>query len=325
MVALFTRSRIALAGTLAALAASFLPSVPAAHAVIVSGANGTGTANTQPPFPVSGLNNVGTVNFSPPSTGVYLGNGWAISAFHAGFFPPPSFTIPSGPGAGTYASDQAMQIMNADNSGADLEVFHLTTRPNLPSLTLSTASPTVGTHIYSMGDGLTRSANVQFYSVTGTGAATVWTPLPNSTGANASGYTESAPNVLRWGDNLTTVVPGTSSATTVVNAGFGNTTIFASTFDSAGTTNESQLSTGDSGGAVFSDGNVLLGVNDLQFGFQNQPTDTAIFGDASGYVDIATYRNQIQSITGVPEPTAAGLLLLASPLLLRRRRGPSRR
>src|SRR5438270_168665 len=122
MVTLFTRSRTALAGTLGALAAALLPSVPAAHAVIVSGANGTGT-----------------------------------------------------------------------------------------------------------------------------GAATVFTPLPGPTGANASGYTESAPNVLRWGDNLTTVVRGTSSATSVVNAGFGNTTLFASTFDQAGTTNESQLSTGDSG------------------------------------------------------------------------------
>lgn len=317
MSAMSIRHRFVLACTLAAAA---LAAAPEARAVIVDGPNGTGVANTQPPFPVAGLNNVGTVNFNPQSSGVYLGNGWALTASHVGSLPPPSFTIPSGPGAGTYFSDQAVPILNSDNSPADLAVFHLTTTPNLPALNLSIASPAVGTLLYAMGNGQTRSANLQYYSVTGTGSATVWTPLPGPTGANASGYTESGPNVVRWGDNLTTAPPGSSTPTTVINAGFGNTTVFASMFDQAGTPNELQLSAGDSGGGAFSSGNVLLGINDTEFTFENQPDNTAIFGTSSGYVDIATYRSQIASVTGVPEPASAALVLLAAPLLLRRRR-----
>jgi hypothetical protein len=292
-----------------------------AAAAIVDGSNGTGTANTTPPYPVAGLNNVGKLIFGPPGSGIYLGNQWVLTATHIG-------TVSAGTefdvnGAAFFSDGNVVRLNNpSDNSPTDLEVFHLTADPGLPRLTLSGSTPAVGTSIFVTGFGLTRSANVQYYSVTGTGDATVWTPLPGPTGSNASGYTESTPNVMRWGTNLTNTPPGATggAATEVINAGFGNVTVFASTFDTAGTSSEAQVSRGDSGGGVFDAGNVLVGMNDVAFTFQNQPADTAIFGDQSGFADIATYRSQIENITGVPEPSTVGWVLVGTVSVMARHR-----
>lgn len=290
-----------------------------ARAVIVEGTNGTGTANTQPPFPVAGLNNVGVLGFSTPASGVYIGNGWGLTAAHVsavGSFPGAMFTV----AGSNYTIDATHTFTNADNSTPDLIAFHLTSNPPLAALALASVSPTLGMTIDSMGDGLTRSANTQFYSVTGSGNATVWTPLPGPAGANASGYTESTPNVLRWGNNKTTTPIGGApgSATTVINTGSGNTSVFASTFDTGVLDSEMQLSSGDSGGGVFDASNVLLGINDVPIPFQNQPADTAIFGDQSVYVDVATYHDQITAL--LPEPSAVCVLALGAAAGLLRRR-----
>jgi hypothetical protein len=298
-----------------------LSAVPA-QGVIVDGANGTGAANVLPgsPPPLNDWDNAGSIL---GASGVYLGNQWGLTAAHIaanGIINPGTvFTLTDGR---SFTVDQvSTRVLNGDSSPADLILFHLATNPGLPSVTLASSSPALGTQIFSMGNGLTRSSNVQFYNRTGTGPF-VWTPLPNSTGANASGYTESSPNVYRWGTNVTTGPFGGGTPTTVVNAGSGNTTIFASTFDQGGTSSESQVSAGDSGGPVFSSGNVLIGINNYAIPLDNdQPANTAIFGNQSGYANIATYRSQIVSVTGVPEPASLGVMgIVMSGLLLRRAR-----
>jgi hypothetical protein len=278
----------------------------------VDGVNGTGSANTTAPFPVSGLNNVGIVNFNPASTAVYIGNRWALTAAHIGpaqNFPGATFTV----GGNTFSIDTIHQFTNSDASSADLLAFHLTSTPNLSTLLLSTASPSVGTNIYTMGYGLTRSATM-----------TVGTD-------GFLEYTESTPNVLRFGTSITSAPPtitgstvSNNGTTEVINVGSGNTTIFSSTFTASTATgfntSSSLLSSGDSGGAVFGTNNTLLGINDLLFGPGNQNANTAAYGDQSGFADIATYQGQIASVTGVPEPGTLTFLVGLAPLLMRRRK-----
>jgi len=303
----------------AALAAAWFWVSPIARAVIVDGANGTGSANTTGPYPVAGLSNVGIIgSFNPPSTAVYIGNDWALTASHVG--PLVNFTNGDATftvNGNTYGVDRAYQFTSGSGA-ADLLAFHLTGNPGLPMLNLSTASPALGTQIYSTGYGQTRSATM-------------------TTGSDGySEYTESGPNVLRYGTAITAAPPTvTGSSYTVSNNGTTevfyfndvNTTtnIFSSTFTQSTATgfntSSSFLSSGDSGGGVFGANNVLLGINDLQFPYSDQNGSTATYGDDSGYVDIATYESQIQGLTGVPEPGSLSLLALgAVPLVMRRRR-----
>src|SRR5205823_6655885 len=94
---------------------------------------------------------------------------------------------------------------------------------------------------------------------------------------------------------------------------------------SSATADEAQVADGDSGGAVFykdpTSGWELAGIVNAKGAFTNQPSDTAIYGNASYLADIATYRDQIIAV--VPEPGACWLLAIAGGLfslpLLRRR------
>ncbi|HEX8911650.1 MAG TPA: trypsin-like serine protease [Humisphaera sp.] len=303
-------------GCLAAAAATSA-SQPAG-AVIVSGSNGTGTANVLPNStpPVAGWANAGTIL---SGSGVYLGNQWVLTVSHIA----PNATIGSGTpftltsGAVLTTDQTSVRLVNpSDNSPTDLLLLHVSTDPALQRVNLSSATPTLGTTIYSMGNGLTRSSSLQYFNT----STNPWTVVAGPTAT--SGYTESSPRVYRWGSNVTAAFPGTAAATGQTSVGSGTVTAFASDFDSNGTTSEMQVSTGDSGGPVFNAANVLVGLNVTAYNFNGQPTDTAVFGDASAYVDLSVYRNQIVSVTGVPEPSTlvAGAAAAAGLLLRRRRR-----
>ena len=82
---------------------------------------------------VTGWNYVGQVN---GASGVYLGNGWAITAGHVGAG---DLTL-----NGTdypVVSGSARGVTNSSGT-ADLTLFKLTLSPNLPALTIATSAPT---------------------------------------------------------------------------------------------------------------------------------------------------------------------------------------
>jgi len=271
-----------------------------ARAVIVDGANGTGTANVLPASapPVAGSANAGTIG---GASGVYLGNRWAMTVAHtiAGgvINPGSSFVLADGR---SFTVDQtSTRLVNpADGQPTDILLIHLATDPVLPTLSVGSSTPNLNTLIYTMGNGLTRS-----------------TAVPGT------GYSQTTPPVYRWGTNRTSAAPNVSTATTTFDRGAGTVTIFASTFDSGlPTASESQVSTGDSGGPVFTADNVLVGLNEAAFSSTGQPANTAYYGNLSGYIDLSVYRSQIVGTTGIPEPATVGLLGAAAVGLLARRR-----
>jgi hypothetical protein len=60
----------------------------------------------------------------------------------------------------------------------------------------------------------------------------------------------------------------------------------------------------------------LAGIMDLVGTFSGQPANTAVFGNVTYSIDIATYREQIIAVTGVPEPSVWMLSLTGLGVLI---------
>lgn len=305
-----------LSRVLTALSALLFATVPAS-AVIVAG--GDGTQNITAPADDFGWSNVVLVQDVTDGinvSGVYLGDGWVISAYHGvrdatlnGFQFGAVFAAGS-----TYFVDpfSATRLHNPNSTVADLALFRLTSEPPLPALTIAAAAPTHHLAVSMMGNTYGREASLTEWVV----ASNSWTEVP--AGGNAMGYEWSGGPVLRWGtNNVTQFSPGI----TTLNAddGFGITTVFRTTFNN--NPNEAQAAPGDSGGGVFWKvggewqlGGIILFTTDAD----GQPANTSVFGNETYAANLASYRAEIASI--VPEPSSFILTVLAGVTLLLRRR-----
>ncbi len=309
-------------------AAVFLGSMIVAAPVSAVIVDGTGNfdAGFSPP---AGLSNVGSIpaiyQVVPAASGVYLGNGWVITAEHIGAIGSGVNFVLNG---NTFTSDGLDDRIGT----TDLQMFHLqNTNPTvagelnaIPSLNIGSTSPVITDTFYTKGYGMTRSSFV-YYNVTsqttvGPPPVTTytWNPSDAMHTYNATGYSEILPRTLNSGSNAVIDSDASNPGLVAYNDGTGKTNIFTSEFLQNG---GAQLSSGDSGGGVFDSNNNLIGINLLDFVHDaNQPASTAIYGNESGYADLSSYRTQIEAILVTPEPGTIGLLLSAAPLLLHRRR-----
>ena len=256
--------------------------------------------------------------------GVYLGNRWVLTVSHVGagatFFP--------GVGSFAYETGTSVRLANPTGLGlttlTDLVLYRLTTAPNLPSLTISTGTPAVNAQVTLIGDGraVAPTATETEWFVTGSGTNYTWTEVAPGNG-NALGYKSTA-SVKLWGTNLVEDdVPFFSQVdpdhNVNVNSGSGDVISFFTEFDKTGitggltTNSESQALGGDSGSGVFAKNGAnwelagithAIGVFEDQPGFQT-PTpsgpQTAVYGDLTYIADLFAYRDQILTITAVPE------------------------
>jgi S1-C subfamily serine protease len=297
---------------------------------VVTGANPStvGYSNTTDQ-PVSGLNNVGVVFVANPggqgvASGVYLGNGWVLTAYHVvdymsgEWYPTLQFNTPTASYNANPNEEFRLNNPAPDGTPTDLALFQIEpvdgSLPDLPTLTIAgpNYSPVIGDTIYNAGGGMTRNTALQEYNASFQ-VINSGTPAYEGYGVNTGVYT------LTWGQNAVYNV-GTDedpASTETQNIGFGNVTLFGSAFINS--PDSDQLLPGDSGGGVFNTNNVLIGINDADGTYNDQPY-SALFGDSSYYVNLATYSSEIESYV-VPEPTSA-ILLAATvlPVLLRRRR-----
>lgn len=257
----------------AALAAASHFLLPGAHALILGGAVASQEAA---PADDPGWANVVTVN---SSSGVYLGNGWMLTAAHVGSG---SVTV----GATTYnvQPGSTVRLKRPDASGpTDLVMFRLAGDPGLPALTLIGGTLPDATQVTMVGCGRRRGAAVNYDFDWNAGAAE-----PIFVGY---AWAESAKG---WGRNRTNSVVDVAYDDNVVR-------LYETVFDDGpeAEADEAQGALHDSGGGLFvkEGGNWLLAGIMLQASiFEGQPFTCAIFGNATYSADLATYRPQIEAL-----------------------------
>ncbi len=289
-------------------AVAFGVCAPPAQAVIID--TTTGTGNTSAPTADPGWANVGVRGIG---TGVYLGNRWVLTASHVGAG---GITL-----SGTTYVVQAGSQFQLNNAGApgktaftDLVMFRLTADPGLPAISIASSTPTNGSAVTMIGSGLNRGAFTTWLVNTST---TPWVWTPNNVNPNAAGYQYGSGRTMRWGTN-------TTSGTGWVNAGYGDSNTFITTFDYlGGPSTEAQAATGDSGGGVFrKNGSAweLAGLMLAVDAYDSQPANTAVYGNNTFIADLSYYRPQIMAV--VPEPATAAPLAVGVVALVwwRRRR-----
>jgi len=272
----------------------------------------TGTGNTTAPSDDPGWAAVG---FRGIGTGIYVGDGWVLTAAHVGSGP---ITL-SGT---TYfaAAGTDVRLTNAGGSVADLLMYRLTAVPvGIAGVPIAAATPALGTAVTMIGAGRDRQPNLTQWSVNQATSPWTWTEV--ASGGNAAGYKANmGSRALRWGTNT---ISGTGEW---IDDGFGQMPTVVTTFDYLPGTSEAQASYGDSGGAVFAKSGTswqLAGLMVAVDGYSGQPDpgSNAVFGDVTYSVDLSPYRAQIVAL--VPEPSALVLATLGGLWIVARwRRRP---
>ncbi len=273
-----------------------------APAVIISGGDGSGnTTGTG----VIGWDYVGRISAAngAPSSVTYLGNSWFITAHHVQQLDNPTGVVLN---ANSYGIDGSSwkRITNSTGIGADLTLFKVNgSVSGLATVNIASNTPSNGSALKMIGDGRNRNSSLITWYVDTTPGSWVWkTNTFTGWDSTAQGYTYASGSSKRWGTNT---VDGKVSG---VNDGFGLTDMFYSDFDSGA--GEAQGATYDSGGGVFTGTTnnwQLAGVMLTVGTYNNQPRNTAVFGDETYMADLSAYRNQINQV--IPEPTT-GILLV---------------
>ncbi|NNM87204.1 MAG: trypsin-like peptidase domain-containing protein [Phycisphaerae bacterium] len=282
---------------MAATSIGFLLLRPGAVQAIVNADNPASAIpdNTAAPSGLPQWNNVGSIG---GASGIYVGNGWVLTADHvgAGNFTLDGTTYDWNGKAEIRLSNPADASYGAGQS-TDLVMFQLTAIPTgVANLDVASTSPAIGTTFYNVGYGLARNTAEEYFTYDATTGTFTQT---SNTAAPYQGFGYGSPNTKSWGQNS---IVGFQS----YNIGFGPVNAFYSTF----TTSTDQIVSGDSGGGVFNAAGTLIGVNDAIGEYTNQPAGTAFIGDQSDLINIAPFYSQITQISGVPEPSCLALLTI---------------
>ena len=176
------------------------------HAVQVYGTSGT--SSTYAAAPTGTGNDFGFVNVAQVNgaSGVYLGNGWILSAYHMVTNGGGGFSLSSIVLDGTsYNVDATTAHRVTDpttQNPADLALYKLTTiptDPNLKTLALSATRPGTSSSLSMAGNGIDRGAALTKWSVNKTTTPWTWT-VTAGYGAYSGYYYETGnPTSLRWG------------------------------------------------------------------------------------------------------------------------------
>ncbi|MFM1996231.1 MAG: hypothetical protein RLZZ111_618 [Planctomycetota bacterium] len=264
----------------------------------------TGTGNTAAPGDDPGWANVGLRGIG---TGVYLGDGWVITAAHVGG----GSIVLSGTSYAMLAGSGTTLTNNGEpgkSAATDLYMYRLASPPpGLPAVTIATTAAVPGDAVTMIGVGRDRGAFTEWSVNTGT---TPWAWTEVSSGGDAAGYQTLSGRSMRWGTN------SVLASGLWLDDGFADVNMLSTDFTFSGTpSTEAQAAYGDSGGAVFRKTGSAWELSGLMLavgGFSGQPDPGthALYGNVTYAADLSFYRSQIVSI--VPEPSAIALLATAA-------------
>lgn len=262
-----------------------------ALAVVIN--TGDGTGNTSAPSNDPGWANVGTIG---TLTGVYLGDGWVLTANHVGDGAIVLQGITYQPIAGS-----RVRFQKPLGTYADLIAYRIDGQPPLPAIVLADTTPNLGDEATMIGKGWNREAGLTYWDID-------WLEVSQPFAVFTGHKRFCCESPTRWGRNIIT-----ASNLDIVLTG-STTRSFAAIFDLlGGVSDEAQAVPGDSGGAVFikrSGQWQLAGTLFAVSIFENQPNSTAVFGQASYAADVAFYRDEILAV--ITPPPVPVLLPLAA-------------
>ncbi len=264
-----------------------------ATATIVDGGDGKG--NTTAPDDDPGWSNIGSIGHL---TGIYLGNGWVLTAGHVRVS---EFVI----GRRSYAPVQGelrhpIYEDKAAGIRADLHLFQIRDAPKLHAIKLGSVPTLPGQKVLMVGNGRNRAE-----------ARSAWDLNWNATRierATYLGYESSEGNTLRWGTNTIEAVR------LMAPTGDRRSRTFATRFDrNQPTPFEAQGASGDSGGPVFyraPNGEwELIGIMVTIGQHPNQPRHITAYGNSTYSVDLFKYKDQIEAILASrPDHDGDGIL-----------------
>lgn len=245
---------------LAVALACLLVAAPAPAVLIASG-DGTGNATAPPADP--GWSHVGAVN---GLSGVYLGDGWVLTANHVGTGP-----ITLGGVSYPVVPGSSVRLEHTPGVLTDLLLFRLISDPGLTTLPIAATPPPLSTQAILIGRGRDRGIPYTFLGHAG------W--------RWASSYAQ------RWGTNAV------SQASFQLNLNGQPLRALGFSFDDlGGTSPEAIATTGDSGGAAFVDDS-LAGILVAVWFYGGQASASSVFGNGTYVADLSYYQDQILAVT----------------------------
>ncbi len=293
----------------------------------------TGNGNTTAPTGDQGWSYVGSVG---NGSGVYMGNGWVLTARHVNRNTP--FNL-NGTNYTLTGQTVSLAPVSGDSGSPDLLLFRIQNAPNLPWLPIRQTTITTGTAVTMIGTGLIAGSGEQNYSI---GPA-----------SNLVGFDVSTNRSKLWGENIVWRDYGqniddnrdliTSNNGDTVNdlffSGLGfNSRTFTTHFNKEtydgepSRTHEAQAQGGDSGGGVFANNAGTWELSGIMVSILGFRSNSAIYhgtgpgafdilggrpGDVTYAIDLTFYRDQIVSV--IPEPASMLFMALTLPMLWRRR------
>ncbi|MCS7064054.1 MAG: PEP-CTERM sorting domain-containing protein [Methylacidiphilales bacterium] len=259
------------------------------HAVITFG---DPTNNAMPPTNGAPWNYIGQVN---GSSAIYLGNSWALTAFHVG---PGNLIL----GGTTYTyTGTSHRLTTLSPNDADMILFQINGDPGLTPLPLNSTPPSPGSQVTMIGFGFDQGSLIQWDAG--------WVTIPPSTNPVAfQGYPWLPTTSKKWGyGNIVQYFP------TPIDAGNGPNWSFNTTFLLS--EDYGQGAAHDSGGGVFYYNGTeweLVGMMFAVTAHTGQPVNTSVNGNQTIHATIAAYKPEILSVTNIPEPSTYALLILGA-------------
>ncbi len=236
-------------------------------------------------------------------TGIYLGNGWVLTARHID----PKWVVLEGQRRG---QEEAVETVHPFKQ-AELKLFRLKEGlwPDFPPLKIASSTPKIGTPVVMIGTGGTCREQLSYWQVDRSTRPWTWTPVESSELGNAAGLLLKGGDVTSWGTNRISSLSENERIGALLVTNFSANPVQRTPF-------EAQAVSRDTGGAVFvetEEGWQLTGVI-VTVGrlLPGQPevkkpetggliVGSAIFGNLTLSVNLAPYRHEILQVTGLGE------------------------